>query len=79
MPRSLTDSFIGELEKRVSAPVFLLEFSHGSYDYHYWTGRGTVAGYVSDGAILDLPEFNETFGLQANDFRIKLPYRKTWT
>ncbi len=79
MPRSLTDSFIGELEKRVSAPVFLLEFSHGSYEYHYWTGRGTVAGYVSDGAILDLPEFNETFGLQANDFRIKLPYRKTWT
>lgn len=79
MPRTLASTFLTELDKDVSSPVFLLEFFHGSYEYHYWTGSATTGGYVSDGAILDLPEFNETFGLQANDFRIKVAFRKKWT
>lgn len=78
MARTTSTHVANNLIKKDAHPVFLLEMELGSHDYHYWTGRGNAGTYKADGTILDLPEFDETYGLTAQDISLKLGFKKTW-
>lgn len=78
MARVVSTHVSDNLDKKDSHPVFLLEMALGSHNYHYWTGRGDAGTYKADGTILELPEFDESFGLQAENISLRVGFKKTW-
>jgi hypothetical protein len=78
MSRVLSTHVFDNLGKKEAHPVFLLEMELGSHNYHYWTGRGDAGTYKADGTILELSDFNEKFGLQAESFSVRVGFKDCW-
>ena len=79
MPRNLPANVRKNIDKIISEPIYLMEINLDGVDYRYSTSKLKAGGFISDGRIIELPNFTEALGLDAQEVQIKLAYNNIWT
>ena len=78
MPRNLPSNVRKNINKSISEPIYLMEINLDGVDYRYSTSKLKAGGFISDGRIIELPNFTESLGLDAQQVQIKLAYNNKY-